>query len=245
MSGHQPRHVRRQRLHGAITATAVVLGIAGVVAWGLAADTGEVSPPTPPAPEKNSASSERDPGDAEPSRPDPGDGGSGRADGAGGTEPAQLRELDWSAPVSVAIPSLEVSSSLEELGLDPTGAMTTPADPDRAGWFTPGPAPGVIGAAVIAGHVTWDKKPAVFFDVGRMAAGDRIRVERKDGVTAIFEVTRVGQFAKDKFPTQAVYGQTDRAALRLITCGGEYDDDANRYTDNVIVWAELVASVKA
>jgi hypothetical protein len=37
-----------------------------------------------------------------------------------------------------------------------------------------------------------------------------------------------------------VYGNTDHAALRLITCGGPFDS-AGHYRDNVVVLASLVA----
>ncbi|MGW5191351.1 class F sortase [Kribbella sp. NPDC004138] len=147
--------------------------------------------------------------------------------------------LPASEPVSIGIPRLKVNSPLEQLELDANGAMQVPKDPAKAGWFTPSPAPGVIGRSVIAGHVTWNHRPAVFFRLAELRAGDRIDVRRQDGRTAVFTVESVGQFAKDKFPTGQVYGGSDHAALRLITCGGTYDEAAHRYLDNVVVSARL------
>jgi hypothetical protein len=37
-------------------------------------------------------------------------------------------------------------------------------------------------------------------------------------------------------------GNTDDAQLRLITCGGAFDDAARSYEDNVIVFATLVGT---
>ena len=51
----------------------------------------------------------------------------------------------------------------------------------------------------------------------------------------------VRRFRKSQFPTRLVYGNTDHAALRLITCGGPFDS-AGHYRDNVVVLASLVAS---
>ena len=93
---------------------------------------------------------------------------------------------------------------------------------------------------MLAGHVTWDQQPVVFYRLGELRQGDRIEVARKDGRTAVFEVTRLGEFPKTSFPTKAVYGQVDRPSLRLITCGGTYDEETNSYQANVIVWAALV-----
>ena len=145
-------------------------------------------------------------------------------------------------PVSVAIPRLHVSSPLELLGLDTAGEMEVPHDPARAGWYTLGPTPGALGPAVIAGHVTWNQVPAVFFRLAELRPGDLVRVLRADGRVAVFEVTRTDRYEKARFPTGRVFGAIDHAALRLITCGGEYDSAAHRYSDNVVVYARLTDS---
>jgi Sortase domain len=149
--------------------------------------------------------------------------------------------LPDSDPVAVSIPSLGVRSTLVDLGRDSNGAMEVPQDPARAGWFSRGPAPGALGPAVIAGHVTWDGAPAVFHRLSTMRHGDQVTVIRKDGKTAVFTVSRVARFSKSRFPTRAVYGPIDHAGLRLITCGGTYDAARRTYLDNVVVFARLEA----
>ncbi|WP_405438051.1 class F sortase [Streptomyces anulatus] len=158
--------------------------------------------------------------------------------------PAEPRAavLPSSRPVSITIPSLEVTSDLEELGLGKNRAMETPKDPAKAGWYRPGATPGAIGPSVIAGHVTWDGSPAVFFELTELDAGDRIEVRRVDGRTAVFTVDRTATYPKDEFPTVEVYRNLDHAGLRLITCGGDYSEADNRYADNVVVYASLAGS---
>ncbi|HYJ66726.1 MAG TPA: sortase, partial [Nocardioidaceae bacterium] len=134
-----------------------------------------------------------------------------------------------------------VATRLEYLELDDEGVMEVPVDPSRAGWFSPSPAPGVPGSSVIAGHVTWDREPAVFFDLGRLAPGDTIDVDRADGTKPVFVVQRTGTFPKAALPTRAVYRQIDYPGLRLITCGGRYNDQTGNYDANLIVWARLVS----
>ncbi len=161
------------------------------------------------------------------------------------TDRTQVRDqisglvLPESHPVSVSIPSIGVRSKLVDLGLDADGALEVPKDPALAGWFSRGAAPGALGPAVIAGHVTWDGAPAVFRRLGTLQRGDQVAVTRKDGKTAIFTVSRVARFSKSHFPTHAVYGAIDHAGLRLITCGGTYDAASHRYLDNVVVFARL------
>ena len=147
--------------------------------------------------------------------------------------------LPESDPVEVSIPTIGVRSRLVELGLDDKGEMEVPK-PAVAGWFSRGAAPGALGPAVIAGHVTWDG-PAVFHRLGTMRRGDQVAVTREDGKTAVFTVSRVARFPKSQFPSRAVYGAIDHAGLRLITCGGSYDEAENSYLDNVVVFARLEA----
>jgi len=147
--------------------------------------------------------------------------------------------LPFSRPLRLLIPRIDLVTRLEYLELDDQGVMEVPVDPSRAGWFSPSPAPGVPGASVIAGHVTWDREPAVFFELGRLRRGDTIKVDRADGTTATFVVQHTGTFPKASFPTRAVYRHIDYPGLRLITCGGRYDDQTNNYDSNVIIWARL------
>ncbi|WP_228386672.1 class F sortase [Ornithinicoccus halotolerans] len=150
-----------------------------------------------------------------------------------------------SAPASIEIPAIDVSSPLHSLGLNDDGTLQVPSGEryDEAAWYDGSPTPGEIGPAVIEGHVTSQgATPSVFFELGALEPGDRVRVTREDGSVAVFEVYAADSFPKDAFPTMAVYGNTDRPELRLITCGGEYDTDARAHVDNVVVFARLVST---
>lgn len=148
--------------------------------------------------------------------------------------------LPGSPPVALRIPSIGVrSSTIVDLGLQDDGTIEVPKNPSAPGWFTPGPTPGQLGPAVIAGHVDSDTGPAVFYRLGQLQTGDRVSVNREDGSVATFVIDRVETFEKDRFPTRAVYGATSRAELRLITCSGNYDDDTG-YDSNTIAFAHLV-----
>ncbi|MFG2502617.1 class F sortase [Streptomyces sp. NPDC048441] len=167
-----------------------------------------------------------------------------RGGASGGKAPAAgpdqgVETLSRSVPQKVAIPSLGVTSELETLGQNGGGAMTTPKNPDLAGWYEPGPTPGSQGPAVIAGHVTWNGADAVFKNLKTMKAGDTVEVTREDGKTATFTVDRVEEHPKKEFPTLEVYKNIDHAGLRLITCGGDFDADRHYYPNNVTVFASL------
>lgn len=150
--------------------------------------------------------------------------------------------LPESRPVAVSVPSIGARSpQVVDLGLQSDRTMEVPADFDLAGWYVHGPTPGELGPAVLAGHVdSAEGGPAVFFRLGELQPGAEVLVERADGSTAVFAVDRVERYAKDDFPTLEVYGDTDHAALRLITCGGAFDDATGHYLDNVVAYAHLV-----
>jgi sortase (surface protein transpeptidase) len=99
--------------------------------------------------------------------------------------------------------------------------------------------PGQAGTSVIEGHVDSDHGPAVFFRLGALHPGNRIDVTLADGITAIFRVTGVREYTKDQFPSKIIYGPSDYAALRLITCGGAFDYTTGHYLSSVVVFAVM------
>jgi LPXTG-site transpeptidase (sortase) family protein len=139
-------------------------------------------------------------------------------------------------PTRVRIPAIRVDSSLELLSLDASDQLEAPKDYQRAGWFAQGIAPGDKGPAVIAGHVDSVSGPAVFFELNTLRAGDLVEVDR-GGQTVTFRVTGVEQYQKNSFPTDRVYSPTPEPELRLITCGGSFDQSRGSYRDNIVVYA--------
>lgn len=154
--------------------------------------------------------------------------------------------LPASVPTSITIPAIGVSSTLIQVGLDANGDLEVPQpgpDYDKAAWYRGSPAPGQVGPATIEGHVDSAADGAsVFFELGAIRPGDLISITRADGTTAEFRTDGVRRYPKDAFPTQLVYGNTPDPQLRLITCGGSFDQRSGHYTDNVVVFATLVAT---
>jgi len=229
----------RQPARAATAVLALALAVAGsYLVW--TAVSGPGSPP--PVPEAGPRAAARATRQVPERPPSASPSASPARAGAGAADLIKGPTLPDSKPVRVVIPRLGVTSALVGLGLDQTGAMEVPPDPAVAGWYVLGPDPGALGPAVIAGHVTWNRVPAVFFRLATMRRGDRVTVLRKDGIKAVFSVTRVARFDKSSFPTRAVFGSIDHAGLRLITCGGRYDVTDHRYLANVVVFATLVAA---
>ena len=152
--------------------------------------------------------------------------------------------LASSRPLALDIPAIDVHSDLQTVGQTATGALETPAPGplyDTAAWYRHSPTPGSLGPAVLLGHVdSAANGPSVFFRLGELRPGDRVIVARADGSSAIFQVDEVHSYPKDDFPTDVVYSDIDHAGLRILTCGGAFDDASGHYLDNVVVFASLL-----
>jgi hypothetical protein len=162
--------------------------------------------------------------------------------GPGGARGPSLRQ---SLPVTVAIPTIGVQSRLLRLGRNKDGTMEVPnlaTSANQAAWYRYSVTPGQIGTSVIEGHVDSYAGPAVFYRLGALKPGNRVDVTLADGVTAVFRVTGVREYAKDKYPASTVYAPTNYAALRLITCGGGFDAATGHYLGSVVVYASLASS---
>jgi sortase (surface protein transpeptidase) len=151
--------------------------------------------------------------------------------------------MEPSSPVALAIPSIGVNTKgIVDLSVDKNGKLEAPADFAKAGWYAAGPTPGEFGPAVIGAHVDSKSGPAVFYRLGSLKKGAVVNVVREDGSTARFVVDRVARYAKADFPTSTVYGDTKgRAELRLITCGGAFDQATGHYVDNIVAFAHLTS----
>lgn len=154
-------------------------------------------------------------------------------------DPAALRPAGVE-PASLTIPAMGLTESLIPLGILSDGTMEVPEDYADVGWFTGGGTPGGYGPTVIAGHVDSRSGPAVFFRLGEMVVGDRFTVTGVDGAPFEYEVYKIEDHPKAEFPTAAVFGATLDDEVRLVTCGGDYNEAIGRYTDNLVVFAGRV-----
>ncbi len=152
-----------------------------------------------------------------------------------------LATLPQTKPVSLSIPSQQISASIVPVGLLPDGTLEVPHDENAVGWYAYSPVPGSPGPSVMTGHLDSTTGPAVFWHLNRIRTGDTIMVTSSDGATAQFTVDAVETYRQDNFPTQSVYGTTGVPSLRLITCAGTYLRSRAQYSDNLVVYASLVS----
>lgn len=156
--------------------------------------------------------------------------------------PRKFPVLAASPPTHIAIGKLDLRAPVHSVGLAPDGSIAVPdiARAGEVGWYDQGPTPGQYGPAVMVGHVDTTTGPAVFHDLRSLDDGDRVEVTREDRSVAVFEVTAVQRYGKERLPVNEVYGDFSRPNLRLITCGGRWVGGETGYADNLVVYASLV-----
>jgi hypothetical protein len=143
-------------------------------------------------------------------------------------------------PDRIRIGALGLDRRLIPLRVLRNGSLAAPRRYSDIGWWRDGPQPGVGGNTVVVGHVDSKTGPAVFYGLASLRPGASITVGRRDGSLLRFRVKTVRRFPVEQFPANRVYRRNGAPRLVLITCGGRYDRSTGRYTDNVVVFADLV-----
>ena len=146
-----------------------------------------------------------------------------------------------STPTQIEIPAIGVRAPIMQVGRSSDGTVQVPPldNHNLAAWYDGSVVPGQDGSSVILGHVDTYQGPSVFYDIKNLRRGDAIDVVRADGGTAVFTVIGVEAVQKSDFPTDSVYDNVGYPALRLITCGGQFDPARGSYLDNIVVYAYL------
>ena len=229
-NGHSPRSTfdwRRRLLPAALVV--VALAGASLVAVALTSGPHQADPPTGRPLAKRALTVEQPPVRSKPRHHAP-------------SRPRLVNIVDRRAapPRWIRIPAIGVHTRVIPLGLNPDRTMQTPTSFSVTGWYKPWREPGERGAAVITGHVDSVDGPAVFYRLRELRRGDIIRIARADHTVVRFRVEGLERWPKAEFPTKRVFRPTRIAALRLVTCSGNFDASTGHYVDNTIVYAARV-----
>jgi hypothetical protein len=161
------------------------------------------------------------------------------ATGPAGAPPVAAADRP-AAPTGVRFPGLDTDAPVLAVGVDAAGEMEVPTDVATVGWYRFGPAPGSpTGSAVLSGHVD-DRLQGrgAFYRLSDLEPGDPVEITRDDGTSVAFRVVDVRRVPKEQLPVDELFARAGAPRLTLVTCGGEFDDAARSYRDNVVVVAE-------
>lgn len=168
--------------------------------------------------------------------------------GANGGLPAEGSKPDVNSykvaaalPRVITIEKLGIKARTLSLSLDKDDILKAPSNIYDTGWYNGSAKPGEDGAMVIDGHVSGPTQKGVFYNIKNLKAGDVIKVERGDGKTYSYKVTSTATYDADKVDmakvmTSSVLG---KQGLNLITCGGHFNAQTNKFEQRVVVFAVL------
>ena len=137
--------------------------------------------------------------------------------------------------------SLRVTASVDPV-VAADGSLGVPDDPATVGWWTGSVLPGSrAGATVVDGHVdSAATGPGALYQLQRLAAGDRIRLQLAGAGAMTYSVTARRTYLKDTGLPASLFTRAGPPHLVLISCGGQFDETTRSYDSNVVVLARPV-----
>jgi LPXTG-site transpeptidase (sortase) family protein len=139
-------------------------------------------------------------------------------------------------PTQIVIPSLQINSWVEHVGVNAAGEMEVPDGAGtNVGWYKFGTVPGENGSAVMDAHVY-----AAFKKLKSVKIGSSIYVLNAKGETLHFKVISSKVYPVSGVPMDAIFTDTSGTYLNLITCEGRFIRSMDSYDKRRVVYAELV-----
>lgn len=143
-------------------------------------------------------------------------------------------------PVRIDVPSISISTQVENIGVDENNQMGVPTNPDHVGWYALGTRIGWQGKAVFTGHYdTARGAPAIFYSLSQIPLGAEIILTDEQGRTMVFEVDRSESKPVGAWTIDEVFGPTDERRIVLITCSGWWNPQQRSYSHRHMVFAKL------
>lgn len=141
-------------------------------------------------------------------------------------------------PVELSIKAIDLDAAIEQQQIE-DGVMQNPSGPFVVAWYKE---TGRLGETqnnvVLAGHLDyWDVGPAVFYDLWKLEAGNKVKVTGKNGVVFVYKIEWVKEYKladMDSATIQEIIGPTKNESLTLITCGGTFDYDSGEYESRIV-----------
>jgi sortase A len=150
------------------------------------------------------------------------------------------RAASSTLPARLVIPKIGVDARVQPIGISKHGTMAVPTNYTDVGWYKYAAIPGHSGTAVIDGHLdNGFGKDAVFKRLGELEVGDEVLVTDQAGKQLHFRVYQKQTLHASTTDTTAVFKNTDRPLLNLITCDGAWDAEKKQYAERKVLFTEI------
>jgi len=145
-------------------------------------------------------------------------------------------------PEQLLIPSIEVNTKIQSVGLDSKGRIGIPNNYTDVAWYNLGPKPGDRGSSIITGHLdALYSADAVFARLSELKKGDEIYITDEAGKKIKFIVTRLESYDYDSAPLKEILNQNvSTSNLNIITCDGTWNKEKRTYDNRLVVYSTRV-----
>ena len=153
-----------------------------------------------------------------------------------------IRQKELFIPKYISINSIGlINAQIEQVGVEPNGAMGVPTDPNMVGWYKNGPIAGEKGNIVLAAHYDWyNGAKGAFYLLNKASVGDQI-VLNNNNQTKVYQVYEVKYVPNnDISAVYEAFRNTTNQEITLITCGGVWDLLTKSYDQRFLVKGVLV-----
>ncbi len=142
-------------------------------------------------------------------------------------------------PTQLTLPALDLAMPVLPIGVAADGQTEVLADANEAGWYRFGPGIGAdAGATVILAHAGSLITPrGPFSRLKNLEGGEEVQVSDAVGNVATYRVESIEILEKATLDFTPYFVRDGDPRLILITCGGQWDEEAGSYLSNVVVTA--------
>ena len=147
-------------------------------------------------------------------------------------------------PKYLSIPAIKITDTrIIQLGLTKTHQIAVPDNVYDTGWYDASAEPGQNGAMFIYGHVSSWTVDGVFYNLKKLAVGDKIRVTRGDNRVFTYQVVTTKIYPHDNVDMNSVLAPIDAKTpgLNLMTCTGKVIKGTSEFSERLVVFTSLVA----
>lgn len=149
------------------------------------------------------------------------------------------QQIKVGLPERLKIPAINVDAAIGYAGTAPDGTMGISQSQDDVAWYEPGPRPGDVGSAVIAGHYgSLNGKYSVFSNLTQLQKGDKLQILDHTGGLVTFVVRESRKYEPAADATDVFNSHDGKAHLNLITCEGTWNNAKESYSDRRVVFTD-------
>ncbi len=157
------------------------------------------------------------------------------------SEPTTTTVASGILPKKLIIPSLDIDTKVENVGITGNGNIGTPSSFNTVAWYKYGPKPGDPGKAILDGHVDNGLGlSGIFLHLSSIKIGADIYLTDAKGSKLHFVVVATSTADYTARLDSVTEKTPSKSGLLLITCEGNWVSKSRTYDKRVLILADLI-----